>query len=176
MFSTKIKWLIIIFKGPTYSTDMDVIKKWVRPAPCKRLAACFSHIPKWNCLSGLTLWEGSVISVLQRHKNICGNVVITWLGSTYISKLDCVITVLRDNCDVAREKCQWSWVLKIERGYFAFSFFPSCVCINLDLVQMLQEFQLVWKKISYSCCEINVSLPWLGCWEGWGDRDRLMCL
>lgn len=96
MFSAKIKGLIVIFKGPTYSTDMDIIKK------C--LAACFSHIPKLNCLPGLPLCQRSVISVLQIHKNICGNVVIIWLSSTYISKLDCVITVLRDNCDVAREK------------------------------------------------------------------------
>lgn len=45
MLCANIKGLVIIFEGPTYSTDMDVIKKLFRPAPYKSLAACFSRIP-----------------------------------------------------------------------------------------------------------------------------------
>lgn len=162
MFSAKIKGVVIISEGPTFSTDMDAIKKWVRPAPCKSPAACFSHIPKLNCLSGLTLCCGNVISVLQIHKNICGNVVITWLRSTCISKPDCVITVLSDNCDVAREKWQWNWDLKIEE-LFWFPPRPQLCLHKSRLSSDATGVPIPWEK--KSVVVKHMSVPWPG---GWG--------
>lgn len=60
-------------------------------------------------------------------------------------------------------------VLKQREAILLFFYFPSSACINLDLVQMLQEFQLLLEKKISCSCEINVSVPWLG-GLGW-DRQ-----